>query len=57
MADERAVAGLGIAQFGGLLGEHLSKAAEFVAQLRSVFLPVTAQRTPSRWQAAQSAPT
>jgi hypothetical protein len=54
---ERSAAGLGIAQCSGLLGDLLPKPAEFVDELRPVFLLVAAQRVPSRWETSQSAPT
>ena len=47
----------GIAQFSGLLGDLLSKFAEFVDELRSGFLLVASQRVPSRWKTSQSAST
>jgi hypothetical protein len=57
ISGERTAADLGIAQFSGLLGDLLSKLAEFVDELRPVFFLVAAQRVPSRWKASQSAPT
>jgi hypothetical protein len=54
---ECTAADLGIAQFSGLLGDLLSKFAEFVDELRLGFLLVSAQRVPSRWKTSRSAPT
>jgi hypothetical protein len=54
---EYTAADLGIAQFSGLLGDLLSKFAEFVDELRSGFLLVAAQRVPSQWKTSRSAPT
>jgi hypothetical protein len=54
---ERSAADLGIAQCSGLLGDLLPKPAEFVDELRPVFLLVAAQRVSSRWETSQSAPT
>jgi hypothetical protein len=51
-------ADLGIAQLSGLLGDLLSKSAEFVNELRSGLLLVAAQwEPPPRWKTSQSAPT
>lgn len=54
--DQRAVAILGIAQFGGLLVELPSKPAQLLDEFRSVLFPVPAQRLTSWWKASQSAP-